>query len=91
MKTRAMVTVRGLVQGVSFRYHTRHMALQLKVTGWVRNLPNGDVQGCFEGDEGDVRALIDWCREGPSQAEVESVTVEKLVFNNEFNDFHVRQ
>ncbi|MRR53525.1 MAG: acylphosphatase [Deltaproteobacteria bacterium] len=91
MKTRALVTVRGLVQGVSFRYHTRQMALQLKVTGWVRNLPNGDVQGCFEGDEGDVQALIDWCREGPSQAEVESVTVEKLVFNNEFKDFHIRQ
>lgn len=91
MKTRAMVTIRGLVQGVSFRYHTRQMALQLKVTGWVRNLPNGDVQGCFEGDQGDVQALIDWCREGPSQAEVESVTVEKLAFNNEFTDFHVRQ
>lgn len=91
MKTRAMVTVRGLVQGVSFRYHTRQMALRLKVTGWVRNLPNGDVEGCFEGDEGDVQALIDWCREGPSQAEVECVTVEKLVFNDEFHDFHVRQ
>lgn len=91
MKTRAMVTIRGLVQGVSFRYHTRQMALQFQVTGWVRNLPNGDVQGCFEGNEGDVQALIDWCREGPSQAEVESVTVEKLVSNDEFHDFHVRQ
>ena len=86
-----MVTIRGLVQGVSFRFHTREMALRLKVAGWVRNLPNGDVQGCFEGDEGDVQTLIDWCREGPSQADVESVSVEKQVFNNEFNGFHIRQ
>ncbi|MHC1698499.1 MAG: acylphosphatase [Geobacteraceae bacterium] len=89
MKTRAMVTVRGLVQGVSFRYHTQQRAVQLKVTGWVRNLPNGAVQGCFEGDEGDVQQLIDWCREGPSRAEVESVTVERMTFNNEFRGFHI--
>lgn len=85
-----MVTVRGLVQGVSFRYHTRQRALQLTVTGWVRNLPNGDVQGCFEGDEKDVQALIDWCREGPSLAEVEKVIVEKKDFSGEFQGFHVR-
>jgi acylphosphatase len=85
-----MVTVRGLVQGVSFRYHTRQRALQLTIAGWVRNLPNGDVQGCFEGDEEDVQALIDWCREGPSLAEVENVIVEKKDFSGEFRGFHVR-
>ena len=90
MKIRVMVTVHGLVQGVSFRYHTRQMALLLNVTGWIRNLPNGDVQGCFEGDEKDVQALIDWCKEGPSLAEVENVSVEKKDFNDEFRGFHVR-
>jgi acylphosphatase len=90
MKTRAMVTVQGLVQGVSFRYHTRQMALQLQVTGWVRNLPNGDVRGCFEGNEEDVQALIAWCQSGPSQAEVENVTVESQEFRNEFQCFQIK-
>jgi len=90
MKIRAMVTVHGFVQGVSFRYHTRHMAMLLKVTGWVRNLPNGEVQGCFEGDEREVKSLIDWCHEGPSLAEVESVIVEKQEYRGEFKDFQVR-
>jgi acylphosphatase len=90
MKMRAMVTVRGLVQGVAFRYHTRHMAMLLKVTGWVRNLPNGDVQGCFEGNTRDVKALIDWCHDGPVHAEVESVMVENQEFRGEFEDFQVR-
>lgn len=90
MKIRAMVTILGLVQGVSFRYHTRQMALGLNVTGWIRNLPNGNVQGCFEGDEKDVQALIDWCKEGPSLAEVENVSVEKKDFNDEFRGFQVR-
>jgi acylphosphatase len=90
MKIRAEVTIHGLVQGVSFRYHTRQMALQLNVAGWVRNLSNGDVQGCFEGDEKDVQALVDWCREGPSLAEVENVLVTRQEFSGEFLGFHVR-
>jgi acylphosphatase len=90
MKIRAQVTIHGLVQGVSFRYHTRQMALQLNVAGWVRNLSNGDVQGCFEGDEKDVQALFDWCREGPSLAEVENVLVTRQEFSGEFLGFHVR-
>jgi acylphosphatase len=89
MKIRTLVTIQGLVQGVSFRYHTRQKALQLNVAGWVRNLPNGDVQGCFEGDEMDVQALIDWCQEGPSPAEVENVIVKRQEFSGEFLGFHV--
>lgn len=90
MKIRVMVTVKGLVQGVSFRYHTVQEALRHRVTGWVKNLPDGDVQGCFEGDESDVRALVDWCRTGPSRAVVEQVITEQGQFTGEFGDFHVR-
>ena len=30
--------VSGVVQGVCFRYYTKKMALELGLTGWVRNL-----------------------------------------------------
>lgn len=90
MKIRAMVTVKGLVQGVSFRYYTVQEAVGRNVTGWVRNLPNGDVQGCFEGEDSDVRALIDRCRTGPRRAVVEQVIVDQMEFTGEFADFHVR-
>jgi len=90
MKIRAMVTVKGLVQGVSYRYFTVQKAVQLNVAGWVKNLPNGDVQGCFEGEERDVLALIDWCRSGPSLAEVDKVNVDRMEFTGEFKEFHVR-
>lgn len=90
MKLRVMVTIQGFVQGVSYRYYTLQKATALKVSGWVRNLPNGDVQGCFEGDEKDVRELIDWCREGPRLAEVDQVLVERQEYTGEFEGFHVR-
>jgi len=90
MKIRAVVTVKGLVQGVSFRYHTVQEAERNRVSGWVKNLPNGDVRGCFEGEEHDVRALVDWCHTGPRRAVVEQVIVEQGEFTGEFKDFHVR-
>ena len=90
MKIRAMVTVKGLVQGVSYRYHTLQMASGLDITGWVRNMPNGDVQGCFEGEKTDVEALIDWCRIGPRLASVDRVIVEQEPFSGEFRGFKVR-
>lgn len=91
MKTRAHIIVTGLVQGVNYRYHTRQTALGLNVTGWVKNLPNGSVQGCFEGEEADVTALIDWCREGPDWARVEDATVEMEEYRGEFAGFEVRR
>jgi acylphosphatase len=90
MKIRVMVTVKGVVQGVSFRYFTVEKALQNNVTGWVKNLANGDVLGCFEGDDKDVNALIDWCGTGPRLARVEEVIVEPAEFVGEFRDFRVR-
>jgi acylphosphatase len=91
MKTRAMVTITGLVQGVNFRHYTREAALRCKVAGWVRNLPDGSVQGCFEGEETDVDALIAWCRTGPSWARVEDVSVMREQYRGEFDDFAIKR
>jgi acylphosphatase len=91
MKTRAMVTITGLVQGVNFRHYTREAALQFNVNGWVRNLPDGSVQGCFEGEDEDVNALIAWCRTGPSWARVEEVVVRQEPYRREFDDFQIRR
>ncbi len=40
-KSRAKVIVKGIVQGVNFRYYTQRQAIRANVTGWVRNLPDG--------------------------------------------------
>jgi acylphosphatase len=90
MKIRAGVIVKGLVQGVCFRQYTQQTAILNNVTGWVRNLPDGNVAGCFEGEEKDVRALIDWCRRGPEWARVEEVLVENEPYRGEFSGFNVR-
>ena len=91
MKIRAMITIKGLVQGVSFRYYTQQTALRHNVSGWVRNLRDGRVAGCFEGEEQDVRALIDWCRQGPARSRVDEALVETGEYRGEFTGFEIRR
>jgi acylphosphatase len=90
MKIRATVVVRGQVQGVAFRHHAARAAAQHRVSGWVMNLPDGSLQGCFEGEEEDVRAQVEWCRRGPDQARVDELAVEEGEFTGEFAGFSIR-
>jgi len=73
MPTRRRVIVRGRVQGVFFRDATRQEARRRDVAGWIRNRPDGSVEAAFEGEPDAVQALVDFCREGPSSADVDAV------------------
>ncbi|HYB86703.1 MAG TPA: acylphosphatase [Streptosporangiaceae bacterium] len=72
---RYRVLIRGRVQGVFFRDTCQRVALKHGVNGWVRNLPDGRVEAVFEGRPEDVNRLVDWARQGPSQAVVADVAV----------------
>jgi len=89
MKVRMNVIIHGRVQGVSFRYYTRDRALELGVTGWVRNLPDGSVEGLFEGHDSAVQALVEWCRCGPPAARVDSIDVREAEYSGEFANFTI--
>ena len=49
----------GRVQGVGFRYTTVRTAASYDVTGFVQNLPNGDVLLVAEGSADEVRKFVD--------------------------------
>jgi acylphosphatase len=72
---RARVRVQGSVQGVFFRVETRDRARSLGVCGWVRNLPDGDVEAVFEGEAPQVESMVAWCGRGPTGAAVHDVDV----------------
>jgi acylphosphatase len=69
------VVVHGLVQGVFFRDATRREAVDAGVDGWVRNEYDGTVHALFEGPPDAVQRLVEWVRDGPRNAIVESVDV----------------
>lgn len=74
---RRRVVVHGRVQGVFFRDSTQKEAEKRGVAGWVRNRDDGAVEAVFEGLEDAVDSLVDFCRSGPSRADVDSVDVEE--------------
>jgi acylphosphatase len=67
------VVIGGRVQGVGFRAWVEREALLRGLNGWVRNLPNGDVEAVFAGPRASVDAMIAACRIGPRAARVTSV------------------
>ncbi len=69
------VLVSGRVQGVGFRWYAREKGQELGLAGWVKNLPDGRVEGWLEGEEGAVRAMLAWLEKGPPAARVKSVEV----------------
>ena len=75
--TRKRVVVSGRVQGVFFRDTLRRRAESAGVAGWVRNTPDGAVEAVFEGESEAVDELVEFCRRGPSRAEVVSIEVEE--------------
>jgi acylphosphatase len=85
--TRVSVVVHGRVQGVAFRHYTCRQAAELGVTGWVRNRPDGAVEGLFEGSDSAVNALVEWCRSGPPAARVDSVDIHRGSYSGEFDSF----
>jgi acylphosphatase len=77
VQARKRVVARGRVQGVFFRDTVRRRAESAGVAGWVRNTPEGSVEAVFEGEPAAVDELVEFCRRGPSRAEVASVEVEE--------------
>lgn len=73
--SRVHAVIRGLVQGVGFRYFVRDRAERSGLRGWVRNRPDGAVECVAEGERGDLEELVAALREGPPWARVSEVEV----------------
>ena len=73
MITHLDITIKGKVQGVFYRASTKAVADQLGVKGFIKNEPNGDVFIEAEGDKIALEMFLEWCNEGPQDAEVNSV------------------
>ncbi len=65
--------VRGLVQGVGFRWFVTKEARRLGVAGWVRNREDGSVEVAASGSEAAVQALRARLEQGPPGARVDAV------------------
>ncbi len=71
---RRHILVSGHVQGVGYRYFCCNAAAKLKLTGWVRNLPDSGVELEAQGRVRDLDTLVTKLRAGPALARVSEVS-----------------
>ncbi len=82
--------VHGRVQGVFFRQAAAEEARSLGLRGWVRNLPNGDVEIVAEGPRRELKILAAWANQGPRLARVIGVEEEWSDYRGEEGPFAIR-
>jgi len=83
MKT-IRLTITGKVQGVFYRATAKDVADLTGIKGWVRNLPDNNVEITATAPEEALQKFINWCKQGPPRARVDDVIVKELdleVFN----------
>ncbi len=84
---RIRVIVEGKVQGVYFRQSTKEVADTLGLSGYVKNLKDGNVEVEAEGEESAIKRLIEWLKKGPPLARVTNLHLDYLNPTNDKRGF----
>lgn len=90
MEVHAAITVRGLVQGVGYRWFANRHAVQLGLKGVVTNNYDGTVSVEVEGDRSLVEELLQQLKIGPRSAQVNDLRVEWSEPKNLFLGFSIK-
>lgn len=80
-------TIYGRVQGVGFRFFCQRTATLIGVTGWVKNLPSGNVKLEAIGTSDKIKEYLMALEKGPSMANVTDVdyNIEDTDYNEHSN------
>ena len=78
MKVCKIVHVSGKVQGVFFRASTQQKAIELGISGYVKNLEDGNVEVLACGGSEPLDKLITWLHHGPIKADVSNVQAKEI-------------
>ena len=63
----------GRVQGIGYRIFAQRRAQALDLKGWVRNRPDGAVEGCATGAEAALQAFRASLQAGPPGARIDAL------------------
>lgn len=81
--------IRGRVQGVGYRWFARRTALRLGVRGFVRNLPDGDVEVHAEAAADILREFRDELERGPVSSHVREIVETATTETDRYSSFEI--
>lgn len=82
------IKVKGRVQGVWFRKHTKQAAVSHDLNGFVKNQSDGCVYVEVEGPESKVQDFIKWLEKGSPLSEVKEVNISEGEYTG-FSTFEI--
>ncbi len=88
---RISLLIKGKVQGVFFRKSAAEKANEIGLTGFVKNLPDGNVYAEAQGTEGQLEDFANWCKRGPERARVDDVVIEERRLQETETTFSVQR
>ncbi len=88
-RIRKRITFYGRVQGVGFRWHARHAADSLRLTGWVKNEYDGSVTMEIQGREAEIDMLLQ-ALENDRYIDIRNMDVRSLPVDEEERAFRVK-
>lgn len=88
-QVRLVVRVRGMVQGVGYRYYAYRRARALGITGFARNELDRSVTVEAEGSRAALEQFLDDLRRGPEGAHVQDAAPEWRPATDEFSGFRM--
>ena len=83
------VIFQGRVQGVGFRYTVDRLARHFNVTGYVRNLSNGDVELIAEGEEVVLQDFLKAIRESGMKNNILNIEVQWTEAEGTYRNFGI--
>lgn len=89
MKIAAQILVKGRVQGVGFRWFAMREAERLGISGYVKNLVNGQVEIYVEGEREIVQHFKQIMNRGPGFGRVDELDFIEMPFQDKYRNFSV--
>ena len=83
-----MITIRGQVQGVGFRFFLKKIADDLGICGAAHNQQDGSVYIEAEALPDTLQSFVDKCRQGPASAEIKELYALEGELKN-YHDFRI--
>ena len=86
--TRRRFLFTGSVQGVGFRFRAYHTANLFRLTGWVRNEPDGSVTMEVQGKRLDIDAMLEAIQSG-RYISIDNIESKELPADPDENSFEI--
>lgn len=81
--------IQGRVQGIGYRWFVKDAADRVGATGWVRNLPSGEVEAEVQGDPEALQKLLRELKEGHPWAQVTAVRTQSADVREDSKSFGI--